>query len=90
MLRSARILLGGIHGDVRIRNISPKGAMIDGITIDGDPEGLEMQIELLEDQMIAARIRWAKDGKAGIEFAEAVNLDRLNPTQVSRVLRRSA
>jgi len=40
--------------------------------------------------MITARIRWAKDGRAGIEFAEAFNLDRLTPAQVSRVLRRSA
>ncbi|TXC71762.1 EAL domain-containing protein [Sphingomonas ginsenosidivorax] len=90
MLRSARIAIDGARGDVRIRDISTKGAMIDGIAIEGDPAGIEMQIELLEDQMITARIRWAKDGKAGIEFAEAFNLDRLTPAQVSRVLRRSA
>jgi diguanylate cyclase (GGDEF)-like protein len=90
MLRSARIAIDGAFGDVRIRDISSTGAMIDGLSIDGDPAGLEMQIELLEDQMTTARIRWAKDGKAGIEFAEAVSLDRLNPTQVSRILRRSA
>jgi diguanylate cyclase (GGDEF)-like protein len=90
MLRSARIAIDGAQGDVRIRDISPGGAMIDGIAIDGDPVGLEMQIELLEDQMVSARIRWAKDGKAGIEFAEAFNLDRLNSAQVSRILRRSA
>ncbi len=89
MLRSARISIDGAFGDVRIRDISSKGAMIDGIAIDGDPIGLEMQIELLEDQMFDANIRWAKDGKAGIEFAEAFNLDRLTPLQV-RVLRRSA
>ncbi len=89
MLRSARISIDGAFGDVRIRDISSKGAMIDGIAIDGDPTGLEMQIELLEDQMFDANIRWAKDGKAGIEFAEAFNLDRLTPLQV-RVLRRSA
>ncbi len=89
MLRSARISIDGAFGDVRIRDISSKGAMIDGIAIDGDPTGLEMQIELLEDQMFDANIRWAKDGKAGIEFAEAFNLDRLTPLQV-RVLRRTA
>ena len=90
MLRSARIAIDGARGDVRIRDISPGGAMIDGLRIDGDPAGIEMQIELLEDQMVTARIRWAKDGKAGIEFAEAFNLERLTPAQVSRVLRRSA
>ncbi|MEG3164573.1 EAL domain-containing protein [Sphingomonas sp. PB2P19] len=90
MLRSARVAVHGALGDVRIRDISSKGAMIDGFQIDGDAVGVEMQIELLEDQMTTARVRWAKDGKAGIEFAEVVNLDRLNPMHVSRVLRRTA
>ena len=56
--------------------------MIDGLEIDGNIEnggaGLDVLIELLEDQMFAARIRWARDGRAGIEFAEAFNLERLN------------
>ena len=80
MLRSARVAIGGIEGDVRIRNISSSGAMIDGLEIDGEGEGLDCLIELLEDQMFAARIRWARDGRAGLEFAEAFNLERLNPT----------
>jgi diguanylate cyclase (GGDEF)-like protein len=82
MLRSARVAIGGTEGDVRIRNISSTGAMIDGLEIDGNIEnggaGLDVLIELLEDQMFAARIRWARDGRAGIEFAEAFNLERLN------------
>ena len=79
MLRTARVAIGGTEGDVRIRNISASGAMIDGLEIDGDGEGLDVLIELLEDQMFAARIRWARDGRAGLEFAEAFNLERLNP-----------
>ena len=79
MLRSARVAIGGTEGDVRIRNISTTGAMIDGVEFDGDSEGLDVLIELLEDQMFAARIRWARDGRAGLEFAEAFNLERLNP-----------
>ncbi len=87
MLRSARILIDGVHGDVRIRDISTSGAMIDGVRIDGNPAGVEMQIELLEDQMTPARIRWARAGKAGIEFHEAFNLERLNQGQGSRIRR---
>ena len=79
MLRSARVAIGGTEGDVRIRNISSGGAMVDGLQIEGDGEGLDCLIELLEDQMFAARIRWARDGRAGLEFAEAFNLERLNP-----------
>jgi diguanylate cyclase (GGDEF)-like protein len=87
MLRSARIMIGGVRGDVRIRDISTSGAMVDGLRIDGDPYGVEMQIELLEDQLTPARVRWARDGKAGIEFHEAFNLDRLNHGQASRIRR---
>ena len=83
MLRSARISIGDVAGDVRIRDISPGGAMIDGIEIEGEPAGIDILIELLEDQMFAARIRWAKGGKAGIEFAENFALDRLNPVERS-------
>jgi hypothetical protein len=49
---------------------------------------MDVLIELLEDQMFAARIRWARDGRAGIEFAENFNLERLN--QGSARIRRIA
>ncbi|SFO28478.1 diguanylate cyclase/phosphodiesterase with PAS/PAC sensor(s) [Sphingomonas sp. OK281] len=87
MLRSARIVIGGVRGDVRIRDISTSGAMLDGLRIDGDPNGVAMQIELLEDQMTPARVRWARDGKAGVEFDEAFNLDRLNQGHSTRLRR---
>ena len=87
MLRSARLAIGGSEGDVRIRNISATGAMIDGLEIDGEGEGLDVLIELLEDQMFAARIRWSRDGRAGLEFTEAFNLERLNQaaTRIRRI-----
>ena len=87
MLRSAGILIDGVRGDVRIRDISTSGAMIDGISVDGNPDGLEMLIELLEHQMVPARIRWARNGKAGIEFHEAFNLAKLNQAPGSRLRR---
>ena len=89
MLRSARVAIGETLGDVCIRNISVTGAMIDGLPLDGNGEGVDLLIELLEDQMFAARIRWARDGKAGIEFAEHFNLERLNYAQ-GRGIRRIA
>ena len=89
MLRSARVAIGRTEGDVRIRNISGAGAMIDGLEIEGEHAGLDLLIELLEDQMFSARVRWARDGKAGIEFAEQFNLERLNRPQ-ARGVRRSA
>jgi hypothetical protein len=35
-------------------------------------------IELLEEQMFPAKIRWAAEGKAGVEFAQHFNMERLN------------
>ncbi|MGI4731413.1 MAG: EAL domain-containing protein [Janthinobacterium lividum] len=88
MLRSARLELGGKQGDVRIRNISSTGAMIDGLDLDGlDPSaagGVDLLIELLEDQMFAATLRWVDGGRAGIEFAQQFNLERLQPNRFQR------
>lgn len=89
MLRSARIKAGAISGEVRIRNISSTGAMIEGIEADACAVDLDVLIELLEDQMFPAKLRWAADGKAGIEFAETFNLERLG-TQVQPATARKA
>ena len=87
MLRSARILLDCVRGDVRIRDISTSGAMLEGLKFDSNPHGIEIQIEILENQMTPARIRWAHGSKAGVEFDEAFNLERLNPGQGTRIRR---
>jgi diguanylate cyclase (GGDEF)-like protein len=78
MLRKARIASGDITGEVRIRNMSSTGAMIDGVDIAGDVGELDVLIELLEDQMFPAKLRWAADGKAGLEFNQHFNMERLN------------
>ena len=78
MLRSARIEIGRKQGDVRIRNMSSSGALIDGINIDGEAVGVDVMLEVAEDMMVAARIAWAHDGRAGIAFNERIDLDRLN------------
>ena len=79
MIRNARIAAGNVEGDIRIRNMSATGAMIEGIDAD-EAIGLEILIELLEDQMFPAKIKWAGDGKAGLEFAQHFNMERLSPT----------
>jgi diguanylate cyclase (GGDEF)-like protein len=89
MLRSARIAAGGAEGEVRIRNMSSTGALIDGIEIDGDVGDIDVMIELLEDQMFPAKLRWAADGKAGVEFAETFNMERLNTVPAPAPLRKA-
>ena len=88
MLRSARIEVAGERGEVRIRNMSATGAMIDGIDAGDDAVGIDLLIELLENEMFPAKLRWTKEGKAGIEFAEHFNMERLNQT-APRALRKA-
>jgi predicted signal transduction protein with EAL and GGDEF domain len=90
MLRSAILDLGVAKGEVRIRNISSTGALIDGIEFPVDPSGVDVQIELLEGQMFPATVRWAKDGRAGLEFAQNFNLERLNAPVPARKIRKAS
>jgi hypothetical protein len=86
MIRRARIAAGDVEGEIRIRNMSATGAMIDGIDADESAVGMEILIELLEDQMFPAKVRWASDGKAGLEFAQHFNMERLNPNAPSQAM----
>ena len=78
----------GVEGDVRLRDISATGAMIEGIAIDGAPQDFDVLIELVKDRMIAAKLRWASDGRAGIEFVEPIDVD-LVTNAPQRALRRA-
>jgi len=89
MLRSARIQIGDAQGSVRIRDISATGAMIDGIALDGDIADLDVLIEVVEDQMFAAKVRWADGDRAGLQFAERFNLESLNAAPAPRGWRRA-
>ncbi len=88
MIKSARLQIGDASGEVRIRNISSTGAMIDGISFGRSMQNVDLIIELLEGQMFPAKLRWAEDGKAGIEFTDAFNLERLHGAVEARNMRK--
>ena len=90
MLRSGLLDIGHSTGEVRIRNISSTGALIDGIELPEDATGIDVMIELLEGQMFPARVKWARDGKAGLEFMQNFNLDRLSAPGVTKPMRKIA
>ena len=76
MLRSSNAEAAGRTRKVLIRNISATGAMIEGI---GDVEpDTDVLIELLENQMFPAKVRWSAENRAGLEFARSFDLERLN------------
>ena len=60
---------------VRLRNISAEGAMIEsGQPIDA---GAEVELDLSDGVRLAGEVRWSQDGRVGLKFLEAFNLQRL-------------
>ena len=78
IMRQAMIEIAGARGEVRIRNISAYGALIDGLAFNRDPAGTELLIEVLEGDPIPAVIRWASEGRCGIQFARRFDLESLH------------
>lgn len=89
VMRTAILEIEGERGEVRIRNLSSTGAMIEGIDFGPDPGDVSLLIELLEGQMFPGKLRWAKGGRAGIEFNEHFNLDRLGAGLDTRHMRKA-
>ena len=86
--RSARLEVEDAHGEVRIRNISSKGAMIEGIRFPDNAANLDLLIELIEGQMFSAKVKWSKNGQVGLEFAESFDMERLPTAEDPQSMRR--
>ncbi|OWK33303.1 EAL domain-containing protein [Sphingomonas dokdonensis] len=86
VLRSAKLEIGGESGEVRIRNLSATGVMIDGVDFPDEAIGAAVRIELVDNEMFPATIRWISDGRAGLEFARHFDMERLSqpPARVTR------
>lgn len=76
-LRWARLMVGGQSGEVRIRNVSATGAMVDGIEFPASMVGSNVQIELIEGDLMTAQLRWAQGEQAGLRFDQPFNIERL-------------
>ena len=90
VMRSALVRIGDVEGEVRVRNISATGAMIDGIDFGRNAENTVLEIEILEGQMLPARVMWNREGKVGIAFDQLFNMDQLNAALESRLARLAA
>ena len=80
-LRWAKLVIGSESGPVRIRNVSASGALIDGIELPDATVGSRVMIELMDEQLFPARVRWAKNGYAGLAFDSKFDLERLGPAK---------
>jgi diguanylate cyclase (GGDEF)-like protein len=89
LLRSAFVRAGGAVGPARIRDISPSGLMIDAYKV---PlvAGQSVSVEIVDGPQVAALVRWVRDGRAGLELTDAIDLTALSPKPTrTSVLRRS-
>jgi len=72
LLLTATIRSGGVSAPVRIRNLSEKGAMVDGQAL---PEpGASLILQRLEVEMRGV-VAWRAEGRCGIHFEGAASVD---------------
>ena len=61
-----------VHRDNRltanIRNISEGGAMVEGLW--NMPVGSTIRIEFTSDRFVDAKVRWSRENRVGVEFAD--------------------
>ena len=86
LIRRASMLWRGGTFSVRLRNISADGAMIES------PEEIEkgshIELDLSAGVRLEGEVCWAQDGRIGLKFSEAFNLQLLGQAKSgSRVLR---
>jgi diguanylate cyclase (GGDEF)-like protein len=79
LLKLASLQWNGMQFQVRVRNISTGGAMVEGDrTL---PTGSSVQLDLPEGGSIGAEVRWVESRRMGLQFAEAFDLRKLNPAR---------
>ncbi|NTZ42105.1 EAL domain-containing protein [Altererythrobacter sp. SALINAS58] len=74
LLRSVKMTVNESSKAVRLRNVSKTGALIDQVDFDERAVGITISIEILEDELRQAKIRWVGDQRAGIEFSDPIEI----------------
>ena len=75
LIRRGELLWDGTSLPVRLRNISADGAMIE--TDQPMEAGSDVELDLADGLRLSGQVRWSKDGRIGVKFAEAFDLKRL-------------
>jgi diguanylate cyclase (GGDEF)-like protein/PAS domain S-box-containing protein len=75
LLRTVVLSHAGQDYTGRIRNLSPRGAMIEGLI--GVPPGTTFQVDLGADQIVSALSRWSQGDRMGIEFERTIEIGGL-------------
>ena len=70
VLLAAKLQIGSIEIDVRLRDLSPQGALIEAQRV--PPQGAEVTFTR-GSLTVPARVAWVGEGRAGLEFAYMVD-----------------
>jgi len=81
LMRRAVGILDGVEQEIRLRNISITGALIECKT--ALAPGTKLTIDIIGVGPVAGTVRWAGDGKLGVHFDEQFDLARLAPKKTS-------
>ncbi|MXO90477.1 EAL domain-containing protein [Altererythrobacter aquaemixtae] len=88
MLRKVVLSHDGQFYDANIRNIASGGAMIVGLW--NVPPGTEFTIALSESLIVKATTIWSEDERMGVQFAEPIDMDKVEFRKRASVLDRQA
>jgi hypothetical protein len=76
-MRRAVASIGGEAVEVKLRNISSMGALVE-CTVPVSPEA-ELAIDIVGVGPVRGIVKWAQSGKFGVQFTNAFDLARLAP-----------
>jgi diguanylate cyclase (GGDEF)-like protein len=77
LMRRAVASIGGEAVEVKLRNISSMGALVE-CPVSVSP-GTELVIDIVGVAPVRAAVRWAQSGKFGVQFTQEFDLTRLAP-----------
>jgi diguanylate cyclase (GGDEF)-like protein len=75
LIRKGKLTVSGKRHEVRLRNISSGGAMLE--CAGAFDAGAEAELDLGGGLLLSAEIRWAQDGRIGLRFAGEFELQKL-------------
>jgi diguanylate cyclase (GGDEF)-like protein len=82
LMRRAMTCIDGMVTEVKLRNISSMGALVDcPISI---APGTELAIDIVGVGPVRGIVRWAQTGKFGVQFGDQFDLARLAPKKEKR------
>jgi predicted signal transduction protein with EAL and GGDEF domain len=82
LMRRAVASIGGETLELKLRNISSMGALVECATVPAP--GTQFTMDIIGVAPIRATVRWAQEGKFGVQFSEEFELARLAPRKETR------